>query len=380
MKKRLFSILQLALGVGLITFLFYRMDNKADLLDALKDIAGNRIYFAGSLLGFLVCIIMCTLRWRLILKAHGINISVRRALNLYFIGQFFNAFMLGSVGGDIVKAVIVTKEFPDKKTVAVTTIFIDRLIGLLSLVLLASTVTILRFKFFKRYPETRTIMLFMIAAAAVSGIMLFMAFHRNILEYRMIAAFINRYKTVGGIINRVYSAFQDCFTHRGLITRTVLLSLCNHIAIIGSALMLGMGLNISTTGNRSSEVGGLKPEVENLRSEGVELKDEIINYLTVFPIINGVAAIPATPGGLGTREYATKFMMGLPEFNVPETRAITLSLLLYLTTMFWSLAGGLFYAAYVIRTGSKPKPTDQSTTDHRPKTNRPRTKKPCSNS
>jgi uncharacterized protein (TIRG00374 family) len=217
------------------------MDNKADLLDALKDIAGNRIYFAGALLGFLACIIMCTLRWRLILKSHGINITVRRALNLYFIGQFFNAFMLGAVGGDLVKAVIVTKEFPDKKTVAVTTIFIDRLIGLLSLVLLASAITILRFKFFMRYPETRTIMLFMIAAAAGSAAMIFTAFHHNILEYRMIAGFLKKHKTIGDIINRVYNAFQDCFTHRGLMTRAILISLCNHIAIIISALLLGLG-------------------------------------------------------------------------------------------------------------------------------------------
>jgi len=368
MKKRLFSLFQLALGVGLIAFLFYRMDNKSDLLDALKDIADNRIYFVGALLGFMICILMCTLRWRLILNAHGINISVKRALNLYFIGQFFNAFMLGSVGGDLVKAVIVTKEFPDKKTVAVTTIFIDRLIGLLSLVLLASTITILRFKFFMRYPETRTIMLFMIAAAAGSGIMLFIAFHRNILEYRLIAEFLNKHKTIGGIINRVYSAFQDCFTHRGLMTRAMLISLCNHIAIIISALLLGLGLNISTTGVQIPEAGSRKSEVEGLREEGISIKGEIINYLTVFPIINGIAAIPATPGGLGTREYATKFMMGLPEFNVPETRAITLSLLLYLTTMFWSLVGGLFYAAYVIRNGSKPKSTAQGLIDQRPLT------------
>jgi uncharacterized membrane protein YbhN (UPF0104 family) len=89
-------------------------------------------------------------------------------------------------------------------------------------------------------------------------------------------------------------------------------------------------------------------------SAHLNIPSEFANYLTVFPIINGIASIPATPGGLGTREYATKFLLGLPEFNVPETRAITLSLLLYLTTMFWSLVGGVFYAAYAFLTGSRP--------------------------
>ncbi len=308
--------------------------------------------------------IMCAWRWKLILAAHNMNISMWRAMNIYVIGQFFNAFMPGSVGGDIVKAVIVAKEFPGKKTIAVTTIFIDRLIGLLSLVLLASSITIIRYKFFMRYPETRMIMLLMIAVAGASVALIFIMFHHNILEKGKTAAFLNKHERIGNIINRVYNAFQDCLTHRGLMTRTMLVSLGNHIAIIAAAFLLGLGLNISTTGgektevgDRRSEVGDQGSEVGGRGSEEINFCDEFINYLTIFPIINGIAAIPVTPGGLGTREYATKSMMGLPEFNVPGTRAITLSLLLYLTTMFWSLIGGVAYAVYVVRNGIKKSPS-----------------------
>jgi uncharacterized protein (TIRG00374 family) len=345
MKKRLLSLFQLAIGIGLIALLFYRMDNKSDLLNALHDITGNGLYLAGAIISFLVCMIMCAWRWKLILAAHNMNISMLRAMNLYFIGQFFNAFMPGSVGGDIVKAVIVAKEFPGKKTIAVTTIFIDRLIGLLSLVLLASAITVVRYKFFMRYPETRMIMLLMIGVAGAAVSLIFIMFHHNILEKGRIATFLNKHKRIGSIINRVYNAFQDCLTHRGLMTRTMLVSLGNHIAIIAAAFLLGLGLNINTT----TETAGKEPA-------GINIKAEFANYLTIFPIINGIAAIPVTPGGLGTREYATKLMMGLPEFNVPATRAITLSLLLYLTTMFWSLVGGLVYAVYVIRNGIKKSP------------------------
>ena len=42
MKKRLVSLLQLGIGIGLIVFLFSRMDNRADLIEALR---------AGRLLG-----------------------------------------------------------------------------------------------------------------------------------------------------------------------------------------------------------------------------------------------------------------------------------------------------------------------------------------
>ena len=301
--------------------------------------------------------------------------SFPRTMNLYFIGQFFNAFMLGAVGGDLVKAVIVIKEFPHKKTEAVTTIFIDRMIGLLSLVALACTITIVRFRFFMRYPETRTIMIFMIGIMIATIAGLFIVFHKNILETPFLSRILDKHKTIGDIINRAYNAFHSCLTHRGLLTRTMLLSLGNHISIIVAALLLGLGLNIQTTTRKAVLQDGLN-NTANRSGEQLyalhHIPSEFANYLTVFPIINGIAAIPATPGGLGTREYATKFMLGLPEFNVPETRAITLSLLLYLTTMFWSLVGGLFYAAYILRTGNRPaaqpskdqKTSDQKTSDN----------------
>jgi uncharacterized membrane protein YbhN (UPF0104 family) len=132
------------------------------------------------------------------------------------------------------------------------------------------------------------------------------------------------------------------------MTRTMLLSLANHVSIIFAAIFIGLGLNITTI----SPISKTTPPPKS------SIITETINYMTIFPIIDGIAAIPATPGGLGTREYATKVMMG--HFGVPETRAIPLSLLLYLTTMFWSLVGGVVYAVYVIRSGERPLVTKEA--------------------
>ncbi len=143
MKKRLVSLLQLGIGIGLIAFLFHRMDNKADLINALQAIASNWPYLAGAILAFLVCILLCTWRWRLILAAHDMKLPVWRTLELYFIGQFFNAFMFGSIGGDLVKVFFVANAIPHKRTEAMTTVFIDRLMGLLALVTLIGAILII---------------------------------------------------------------------------------------------------------------------------------------------------------------------------------------------------------------------------------------------
>ncbi len=350
MKKKLASLLQLSLGIGLVAFLFYRMDNKADLLEALHAIAENWPYLVGAILSFFACLTACAFRWRMILKAHGMELSVWRTLELYFIGQFFNAFMFGAVGGDLVKVFFVAKAIPHKRTEAVTTVFIDRLVGMLALVALAATVVSLRYRFFMRHPETRAVMAFMICVtlATVGG--LFVVFRRNIFEHWAFFRRLEERTPVGKTISRVYSAFHDCLTHRGLLAKTLVISVINHIALVVAALLIGLGLNIRTVQPTSDP----RPPTSAPRPP-VHLAAEFGNYLTVFPIINGIAAIPATPGGLGTRELATKFMLGVPEFGVPPTRAVPLSLLLYASTLFWSLVGGIIYAAHILRTD---KPTD----------------------
>jgi len=354
MKKKLVSLLQLALGVGLIAFLFYRMDNKADLLDALRAIKDNWPYLVGALLCFPVCLSVGAWRWKLILDAHGMPLSMWRALELYLIGHFFNAFMFGAIGGDIIKVFFVAKAIPHKRTEAVTTVFIDRLVGMLALVALAVTVVAIRYRFFLSYPETKAVMVFMIAVllATVGG--LFVVFRRNVFEHWAFFRKLEERTALGKIISKVYNAFHDCFTHRGLLTRTLALSLVNHVMLVLAAFLLGLGLNIRTVVPPAESTGGLAPSVPFCCC--TSLASEFANYLTVFPIVNGVAAIPATPGGLGTREYAAKFLLGVPEFNVPETRSVPLSLLLYATTLFWSLVGGLVYALHALRTG---KPTEE---------------------
>ena len=346
MKKKILTLAQLALGVGLITFLFYRMDNKADLLNALKAIASHPLYLAGALLCFFFCIAMCAWRWKLILAAHDMQLSFLKALELYFIGQFFNAFMLGAVGGDLIKVFVVAKTFPEKKTEAVTTVFIDRFVGLLALVMLMTIIVALRYPFFARYPQTRALSYFVGAILFATAAGLIVVFRKNVFEHWAIFRRLEASTPLGQMLSRVYSAFHGCLNQPHVLLGTLTISLANHIAIIVAALLLGLGLDIRTVPATPSEAG--------LAPAPIHAIAEFSNYLTVFPIINGIAAIPATPGGLGTREYATEFLLGVPEFGVPSTRSIPLSLLLYATTLFWSLIGGAVCAYHTLRTG---KPT-----------------------
>ncbi|MHC4461209.1 MAG: lysylphosphatidylglycerol synthase transmembrane domain-containing protein [Planctomycetota bacterium] len=92
--------------------------------------------FAAALGIFIVSQIAIGLRWWLLLRSQRILIDFWAAVRLYFLGWFYNNFMPGSVGGDLLRAWYVTKHTP-KKFEAVLSVFVDRVIGLLSTLAIA---------------------------------------------------------------------------------------------------------------------------------------------------------------------------------------------------------------------------------------------------
>jgi len=79
------------------------------------------------------------LRWHLILRMQGIETGILSTLRIQLIASLFNALLLGSAGGDAVRAYYAAaREDGSRKAVAVTTVVIDRLLGIASLFLILS--------------------------------------------------------------------------------------------------------------------------------------------------------------------------------------------------------------------------------------------------
>ncbi len=69
-------------------------------------------------------------------EPRGFTSKYAAAIRLFFLGLFYNNLMPGSVGGDLVKAWYVTKH-TDKRLEGVLSVFMDRVIGLFGMVLMA---------------------------------------------------------------------------------------------------------------------------------------------------------------------------------------------------------------------------------------------------
>ncbi len=88
---------------------------------------------AAFVIGF-SAIVLTFVRWYVLVRAQDLPFTIPDAIRLGFIGFFFNSVMPGSVGGDIIKAAFLAREKKDRKTIAVSTVIMDRAIALWALV------------------------------------------------------------------------------------------------------------------------------------------------------------------------------------------------------------------------------------------------------
>jgi hypothetical protein len=87
----------------------------------------------------LFSVLLTFVRWYFLVRAQELPFSLSSALRLGMIGFYLSTFLPGAVGGDIIKAAFIARE-QRRRTVAVTTVIMDRVIGLCGLVWLVALV------------------------------------------------------------------------------------------------------------------------------------------------------------------------------------------------------------------------------------------------
>lgn len=71
------------------------------------------------------------IRWQQLASAIGLELTTTDAIQLGFIGSFFNIVTIGVVGGDSLRAFYAVRHSPDRIAEAILSVFIDRVIGLI---------------------------------------------------------------------------------------------------------------------------------------------------------------------------------------------------------------------------------------------------------
>ncbi|OGV43327.1 MAG: hypothetical protein A2X46_06755 [Lentisphaerae bacterium GWF2_57_35] len=319
-RNILVTLLRIALGAGLLVLLF----SQAHPANIREVFHVTTAHWPWLLLGTLLTLAgLCAgaIRWKTILAAQGIRLGAWKVFEVFFIGQFFNAFMLGACGGDVARAYLVMRETNSRKTETAATVFLDRAVGLFVVIAFCCVMIVFRIPLFLDHQGTRGPGLLMILFLVLAVLGFFALFRRNRFEHWSFFQYIETTR-LGPLIRKAYDTFylyRQNHRHMGM---TFALSLLNLAFLTLACWAFGKSLLIPAG---------------------------LIDYFTLFPIITVMAAVPLTPGSLGVREgfFVTLFQA----LGVGSSQSILLSLLVYAAGTVWSLAGGIVFLIWTVREG-----------------------------
>lgn len=126
--------IRVSLGLGLLGLALWLSRN--EIAEVLAHRPDYRL-FALAFLAYFSGVALAYVRWFWLVRAVGLDFTLKDAFRLGLIGTFFNLVIPGAIGGDFVKAAYLTRE-QHRKERAIASIVIDRIVGLIGLFVLAA--------------------------------------------------------------------------------------------------------------------------------------------------------------------------------------------------------------------------------------------------
>ena len=135
-------VLKILVSTVLLVVLFRRADVPT-ILQRFR--AMDPVWTIAALTTYAVMLAVSAWRWRLLLRIQTIDVSLGTLTRSFLVATFFNNFLPSNIGGDVVR-VADTAPFAGSKTVATTVVLLDRVIGLIALLVLAAGASALAWK------------------------------------------------------------------------------------------------------------------------------------------------------------------------------------------------------------------------------------------
>ncbi len=254
-------------------------------------------------------------RWKCLMHVQQIHLTNYQALWITSVGMFFNSFLIGATGGDVLKAWYAAAAIPQRKPQAVLSIIVDRFIGMTGLFLLATICVFMNLKALLVHEKTRLLVSVVVGTFLGIIVVVVASTHRHYITSHPWWEWIWRFIPAKNLLSQLSESYNTYGKYPGTLALTLLLSVGGHLLTVVAAWLIGQAMGI----------------------QGVSW----VHYLIYCPIINAFAAIPITVGGLGLRESAFKFFFSMQ--GVPDAQAVALSLLFYAATLVVSLTAGVLF-------------------------------------
>lgn len=251
-------------------------------------------------------ILVASYRWRVLLSAYGAphRPPFLRLTRLYFVGFFYNTFLPGAVGGDVVRGVATREAFgATGMASALTVVFVERVLGLSGLLLLSAIV-------FGLHPMAHVDGIFVWGAVGLAA-----AFATVI----GIAAGRRLSGVLPGFLGRLAASLPAIHSFRHFFLALVLsVGTQSLVALTGHVLIASLDAHVG-----------------------------VADSLVIVPVAAAAAYFPITVAGAGAREAAFVHLYGA--IGVARPVALAASLLLLGAQLIVAAFGGLLALAPVSR-------------------------------
>jgi len=271
--------------------------------------SAQRWYLCAAIFIFPLTFIITAFRWHELLKAVGIVLPASRTFILNMVGAFYNTFMPGSTGGDVLKAYYVAKQ-THHRTRAVMSVVVDRMIGLLALIILGGAMAAFA-SWHWQIRQTRGVAAFsgVIILGTAAGLLVFYD-----LRLRKLSGldWIIRRLPMQARVEKAIEAMQLYGQRPGLAAAALVASFPVHAIVVMSAYFAGCAFSLHIPW---------------------------YFYWTVVPVSVLAGSIPISPQGAGVMEYFAILLLTPLGCTVAEAVVLTMSI--RLVQVLWNLTGGI---------------------------------------
>lgn len=279
-SSRLFTILRLVLALSLLAWL--ASSGSIDWV-ALSGLAIAWKYTCSAIVFFVVANLFIAWRLQILINACQLNLSFYAAFKLTFIGLFFNTYLPGATGGDIIKIYYASKGNPGKRAEVVTILILDRIVGLFGLLLLPLLLTpffpemISSGKVFQGLLGLSLLVIFILLVITI------IAFKSDIDNIKVLNWILSKIP-MAGLMQRAISTVHSYRHYKKTLLLAVLFSIILQLVMIGAMLAIAEATN----------------------PLGADVK-----MIILIPLGFLANALPVTPGGIGVGEVALDNLFGL---------------------------------------------------------------------
>lgn len=325
MRRHLITVLKFGISIAILGYLFQQA-NQDQQFQQLYETSKNWSWIIAALLACITAHIISYYRWHLMAKAVGFSLSAWEAIKIGFIGTFFNILAFGVVGGDSLRAFYAARQAKSKIPEAISSVFADRVIGLMTMFGVAivafnlkdfSGIDPLHATKFQAIQAALKIATVAFGLGVLGFVVLF--FIPHIREWQWFQA-LERIRFAGPILKRlmdVVSLYRKC----------------------PMAILASFGLSIVTNTFFAATIYAIACGI-------VDSHPNFPNHFIIAPISMVANAVPL-PGGLGGMEFALNFLyQGFSHESVPSENGFVVALGFRFSLLLVSVIGSVFWFVY----------------------------------